>query len=109
MKFDIEIEDWGKTILNTTAKNLTEAVQIIFDNTEKHPGAFVNVCIGGDYCVLMDMARSPDVEANLLKLENQVLKAKQKLSAARTNEILHTKNPNHYREAAKKRWGNHLK
>jgi hypothetical protein len=103
MKFDISVKDWGEHVFNYTTSNLEEAVGLILSAAENHPGAHVNVCIG-EHCVLMDMALSPDVEANLMKLERQALKSKQREAAKKTNTTLKKKNPNHYRDAALKRW-----
>lgn len=43
-------------------------------------------------------------ETTFAKYED--LRKKQQKAAKKTNEILKKKNPNHYREAAKKRWEN---
>lgn len=103
MTIELSIKDWGDHVIVYKCDGVDQAIQLLFDTAELHPGAEATATIEDEH-IDLDFATSPDFEGEILKLQRKVMKKKQVLSAKKTNEMLKKKNPNHYREAGKKRW-----
>ncbi len=108
MKIELSITDWGDHVIVYQCKNANEAIQLLFDVAEGHPGAEAIVTIENEK-IELDFVELPDFEGEILKLQRKALRIKQKESAKKTNATLQKKNPNHYREAAKKRWSKKIR
>lgn len=100
MKFQITITDWGRTIVDTTAKSADSAIELLISTGHNHPGANALIRTASE-SVELEYNDTPDFEAEILKLQKRELKKLQVKAAKDTHKKI---TPEKRRAAALKGW-----